>query len=133
MKRSLIIISILTFLSSRIFAALGDDEKHIETLFGAPVKESAPDKKGVITKLYGRGNYTILVQFLNSLSLAESYTRIDQSELSQTEIDAFLDGNSNGRSWKKDPTKQAWERVDQKAKAWIATVHGRSTLLIQVE
>src|SRR6266436_7144787 len=116
MKRSLIIISILTFLSSRIFAALGDDEKHIETLFGTPVKETAPDKRGVITRLYEKGRYTILVQFLNSLSLAESYTRVDQSELSQTEIDAFLEGSSNRRPWKKDPTKQEWERADQKAR-----------------
>jgi hypothetical protein len=134
MRRTLTILSVLTaFLGSRIFAALGDDEGRVEELFGAPVKESAPDKKGIITRLYQKGKYDILVQFLNHLSLAESYTRIDQSALTETEIDAFLEGSSNGRPWAKDPSKQAWERADHKAKAWIATVRERSTLLVQVE
>lgn len=134
MKRSLIIISILTTLfGSRVSAALGDDENQVEKLFGAALKERAPDKKGIITKLYQKGKYTILVQFLNRLSLAESYTRTDELELSQTEIDAFLEGSSNGRPWTKEPTKQAWERADHKAKAWIARVHDRSTLLIEAE
>ena len=134
MKRTLVIISILTaFFSSRISAALGDDEQQIEKLFGTPVKEGVPDKRGITTKVYGKGKYAILVQFLNHLSLAESYTRIDQSALTETEIDAFLEGSSNGRPWAKDPSKQAWERADHKAKAWIATVRERSTLLVQVE
>jgi hypothetical protein len=134
MKRSLILISILgVFLSSRTSAALGNDEGQIENLFGTPVKEGVPDKKGITTNLYEKGKYVILVQFLNHLSLAESYTRADQLELSQTEIDAFLEGSSNGRPWTKDPNKQAWERADHKAKAWIATVGGRSTLLIEAE
>jgi len=92
-----------------------------------------PDARGVITKLYEKGKYAILVQFFNHLSLAESYTRTDELALSQPEIDLFLEGSSNGRPWTKDPTKQAWERADHKAKAWIATVSGRSTLLIQAD
>jgi hypothetical protein len=134
MKRSLIIISIITTLScSPIFAELGNDESQITNLFGAPVKEGARDKKGVTTNLYEKGNYIILVQFFNHLSLAESYMRADQQDLSQKEIDAFLEGSSNGRPWAKDPNKQAWERADHKAKAWIATVKERSTLLIEAE
>jgi hypothetical protein len=134
MKRTLVIISILTaFFSSRISAALGDDEQQIEKLFGTPVKEGVPDKRGITTKVYGKGKYAILVQFLNHLSLAESYARTDQVALSQPEIDAFLEGSSNGRPWTKDPNKPAWERADHKAKAWVATVREQSTLLIEAE
>jgi hypothetical protein len=134
MKRTLAIISILTaLLSSSIFAALGDDEGRVEELFGAPLKESVPDKKGIVTRLYQKGKYGILVQFLNHLSLAESYTRTDELPLSQAEIDAFLEGSSNGRPWTKDPSKQAWERADHKAKAWVATVRERSTLLVEAQ
>ena len=134
MKRTVVLIFVFgLFFSARAFAALGNTESEIEDLFGTPVKQGAPDLKGVSTNLYEKGNYVILVQFLSHLSLAESYTRQDQKELSQKEIDAFLEGSSNGRPWTKDPKKRAWERADHKAKAWCATVHGRPTLLIQVE
>ena len=134
MKRSLVIIFIFgLFFSARTFAALGNSESETEDLFGTPVKEGAPDKKGITTNLYEKGTYVILVQFLKHLSLAESYMREDQQELSQKEIDAFLEGSSNGRAWTKDPNKLAWERDDHKAKAWCATVRGRPTLLIEAE
>jgi hypothetical protein len=134
MKRSLVLILVLgVFFSAHAFAALGNDETEIENLFGTPLKQGAPDKKGITTNLYQKGNYVILVQFLNHLSLAESYMRRDQHEFSQQEINAFLEGSSNGRPWKKDPNKQAWERADHKAKAWCVTVQERPTLLIQVQ
>ena len=134
MKRKLVIIFIFgLFFSARAFAALGNNESEVEGLFGTPLKEGAPDKKGVTTNLYQKGNYVILVQFLKHLSLAESYMRADKQELSQREIDAFLEGSSNGRAWTKDPNKLAWERADHKAKAWCVTVHERSTLLIEAE
>jgi hypothetical protein len=132
MKRSLTLVFILcAIFSAHAFAALGNNETEIENLFGKPVREGAPDKKGVTTNVYEKGNYVILVQFLNHLSLAESYTRTDKNDLSQKEIDAFLDGSSNGRPWMKDPNKQAWERIDRKASAWTVTVRGQPTLLIE--
>lgn len=134
MKQSVVIIFIFgLFFSARTFAALGNNESEIADLFGTPVKEGARDMKGITTNLYEKGNYVILVQFLKHLSLAESYMRADQQELSQKEIDAFLEGSGNGRPWTKDPKKLAWERADHKAKAWCATVHGRPTLLIEAE
>jgi hypothetical protein len=134
MKRSLVLICILSvFFSIRAFAALGNNENEIENFFGPPVRKGAPDKRGITTNLYQKGNYVILVQFLNHLSLAESYTRADQQEFSQKEIDAFLDGSSNGRPWTKVPNKETWERGDHKAKAWTTKVGDRPTLLIQAD
>jgi hypothetical protein len=134
MKRTLLLIlAVSAVLSTPAFAALGDTESEIESLFGKPDKAGFPDKNGVTTNLYRKGNYIILVQFLKHLSLAESYTRTDQNELSQTEIDVLLDGNSNDRAWKKDPTRQVWERDDHKARAWCETLHGQPTLLIQAK
>lgn len=134
MKRSFaIIVAIGVFLSPRVFAALGQNENEIQNLFGVPVRQGAVDKKGITSNVYQKGNYMILVQFLNHLSLAESYARTDKKELSQKEIDAFLEGSSNGRPWMKDPNKQqAWERSDRKASAWCQkTSSGLPTLLIE--
>jgi hypothetical protein len=136
MKRSLVVIlAIGAFLTARAFAALGQNEIEVENLFGVPVRQGAPDKKGITTNVYQKGNYVILVQFLNHLSLAESYARSDKKELSQKEIDAFLEGSSNGRPWLKDPSKQqAWERADRKANAWCQkTSSGLPTLLIEAK
>src|SRR5581483_8426061 len=136
MKRTLLTDLVFgVVLISRGFAALGQNENEIQNLFGAPLRQSPPDKKGIITNLYNKGNYVILVQFLDHLSLAESYTRTDKHELSQKEIDAFLEGSSNGRPWLKDPNnQQAWVRSDRKAKAWCQTTKtGLPTLLIEVQ
>ena len=134
MSRSIALIFIACVIfSAPAFATLGDNENEIENLFGKPLKEGAADKKGITTNVYGKGSYVILVQFLNHLSLAESYTRTDKNELSQKEIDAFLEGSSNGRPWEKDPSKRAWERADHKAKAWCVTVGEQPTLFIQAD
>ncbi|HEX4639367.1 MAG TPA: hypothetical protein VH170_07765 [Chthoniobacterales bacterium] len=132
MKRCLILISLLALtLSTHLFAALGNTENQIEELFGKPEHVGLPDAKGVSSNLYRKGDYVILVQFLKHLSLAESYARSDQKELSEREIDLFLEGSSNGNSWTKEPNKQAWERSDYKARAWCQPVSGRPTLLVQ--
>lgn len=123
----------LTVTSASIFAALGNTENEVADLFGKPTDVGLPDNKGVSTNLYQKGDYVILVQFLRHLSLAESYTRKDQHELSPREIDAFLEGSSNERAWIKDPNKLEWERDDHKAKAWCQTIGGRPTLLIQAK
>ena len=134
MKRSLVLIlTFALFFSARAFAALGNNENEIENYFGKPVRQGAADKRGVTTNLYQKGNYVILVQFLKHLSLAESYARADKHELAQKEIDAFLDGSSNGLEWKKDPAKLEWERSDHKAKAWCAVVGQLPTLLVQAK
>ena len=134
MKRTLLLIIFSAIaLSTRIFGALGNTEDQIADLFGKPIKQGAPDKRGITTNMYEKGNYAILVQFLEGLSLAESYTRIDKLEFSEKEISAFLEGSSNDRPWNKAADKQAWERSDHKARAWYQTLSGRPTLLIQAE
>lgn len=134
MKRTSLLIAIFCIaFSTRTFGALGNSPEQIADLFGKPVDEGAPDKRGIITNMYEKGNYVILVQFLRGLSLAESYTRVDKLELSEKEISAFLEGSSNERSWNKAADKQAWERSDHKARAWYQTLSGRPTLLIQAE
>jgi len=132
MKRTLLVIALSCLaLSGRIFAALGDTEDQVADLFGKPVDPGFPDKRGVTTNTYQKGNYVILVQFLKHLSLAESYTRVDKQEFSNNEISALLDGNSNGQGWEKNPDKMEWERSDHKARAWLETLSGRPTLLVQ--
>jgi len=134
MKRALFltVISCLA-LNGSVFAALGDTEEQIADLFGQPVDQGFPDKKGITTNTYKKGNYIILVQFLRRLSLAESYTRVDKNEFTQDEISALLSGNSNNVVWAKNPDKQEWEREDHRARAWVETLSGRPTFLVQAE
>src|SRR2546421_7620223 len=128
MKRTLFLITTLCVaLSARMFAALGNSESQIADLYGKPVNQGFPDKNGVTTNMYQKGDYLILVQFLRRYSLAESYTRIDKRDFSEKEIAAFLEQNSNEWQWNKDRNKQAWERSDRKANAWCETLSGRPT------
>jgi hypothetical protein len=120
-------------LSGSAFAALGNTEEEVADLFGKPVNPGFPDSKGVTSNTYQKGNYMILVQFLRHLSLAESYPRVDKQKFSNDEISALLDGNGNGRAWEKDPDKMAWERSDHKVRAWLETLSGRPTLLVQAQ
>jgi hypothetical protein len=131
MSRTLFLVATLCVaLSARTFAALGNSESEIGDLYGKPVDQGFPDKKGVTTNMYQKGDYIILVQFLRRYSIAESYTRQDKHEFSEKELSALLEENSNGREWNKDPNKLAWEREDHKARAWCETLSGRPTLLI---
>jgi hypothetical protein len=134
MKRILVLaVMSCTALSGHLFAALGNTEDEIAELFGKPVNQGFPDKKGITTNRYEKGKYIILVQFLSHLSLAESYTRSDKQELSKEEISALLAGNSNGLDWNKNPDRLEWQREDDKARAWIEEVSGRPTLLFQAQ
>lgn len=134
MKRILVLIVILcAFSSGHLFAALGDTEDEIADLFGKPVEQGFPDKNGITTNRYQKGDYIILVQFLRHLSLAESYTRVDKEEFTKEEISALLAGNSNDLDWNKNPDKPEWKREDNKARAWLDTLQGRPTVLFQAE
>src|SRR5205085_8735992 len=129
MKRILLLTLILCVtLSARILAALGNSETQLADLYGKPTEQGFPDKNGVTTNMYQKGDYLILVQFLRRYSLAESYTRIDKRDFSEKEIAAFLEKNSNERQWSKNPNKQAWERSDHKASAWCETLSSRPSL-----
>ena len=134
MKWILLLIAVLSIaFTARGFAALGNSEDQIADLLGKPAEEGFPDQRGVSTNMYQKGNYIVLVQFLNHLSLAESYTRTDKAELRESEIAALLEGSANDLKWIKDPSRDAWQREDHKARAWYETLSGRPTLLLQAQ
>src|SRR3954451_14603095 len=136
MKNILIIAAaILLVLSSRAFGRIGQTEEQVSALFGKSFDAGTPDKDGVTTNMYKNpsGEYIALVQFLKGHSIAEAYSRVDGGKLSDKEMSTFLQGNSGGKEWIKDPKKLAWERSDHRAKAWYETLSGRPTLLIQAK
>ena len=136
MKPILILIAAIVLgLSNDAFARIGQTEEQVRALFGKPIDAGTPDKEGVTTNMYKNptGEYHALVQFLKNHSIAEAYSRVDGGELSEKELSAFLQGNSGGKEWIKDPRKLAWERSDHRAKAWYETLSGRPTLLIQAK
>ncbi|MEY2482284.1 MAG: hypothetical protein QOK24_812 [Verrucomicrobiota bacterium] len=121
--------------SGQAIARIGQTEEQVSALFGKPIDAGAPDKEGVTTNMYKNpsGEYHALVQFLKGHSVAEAYSRVDRGKLSEKEMSIFLQGNSGGKEWTKDPSKLAWERSDHRAKAWYETLSGRPTLLIQAK
>ena len=136
MKNIMIIAAALVIgLSGDAFARLGQTEEQVSALFGKPIDPGTPDKDGVTTNMYKNpsGEYHALVQFLKGHSIAEAYSRVDGGKLSEKEMSIFLQGNSGGKEWIKDPRKLAWERSDHRAKAWSETLSGRPTLLIQAK
>ena len=136
MKLILILAAaIVTGLSGQAFARIGQTEEQVSALFGKSIDPGTPDKEGVTTNMYKNpsGEYHALVQFLKGHSIAEAYSRVDGGKLSEKEMSIFLQGNSGGKEWIKDPHKLAWERSDHRAKAWSETLSGRPTLLIQAK
>jgi hypothetical protein len=130
MKRSLILVAILAAgLSHQAFARLGQTEDQVNALFGKPIDPGKPDSDGITTNMYKNptGEYLAVVQFLKGHSIAESYARVDKRKLSEKELSIFLQGNSAGKEWKKDPRRLAWERSDHHASAWCETLAGRPT------
>jgi hypothetical protein len=135
MKRVLILVAILAAgLSDQAFARLGQTEDQVNALFGKPIDPGKPDSDGITTNMYKNptGEYIAVVQFLKGHSVAESYARVDSRKLSEKELSIFLQGNSAGKEWKKDPRKLAWERSDHHASAWCETLAGRPTLLLRL-
>ena len=136
MKRILILAAALVIaLSNLAFARLGNTEDQVNALFGKPVDPGKPDSNGVTTNMYKNPTreYLAVVQFLKGHSVAEAYSRVDRHKLSEKEMSIFLQGNSSGKVWKKDPRKLAWERSDHHAMAWCETLSGRPTLLVQTK
>jgi hypothetical protein len=134
-KRALIFVAILAVgLSDQAFARLGQTEDQVNALFGKPIDPGKPDSDGITTHMYKNptGEYIAVVQFFKGHSITESYARVDSHKLSEKELSIFLQGNSAGKEWKKDPRKLAWERSDHHASAWCETVAGRPTLLLRL-
>jgi hypothetical protein len=133
MKRFLTLALTMMF-AAQLFARLGNNEAQVEELYGKPVKTGAPDKLGVITNRYEKGDYIILIQFLRHLSIAESFTRTDQKDFSEDELNHFLEGRTyTSHAWIKDPDKLEWVRIDRHARAWCRRISGRPTFLIEVQ
>ena len=136
MKLIAILAAALVIASSdHAFARLGQTEDQVSALFGKSIDPGKPDSDGITTKMYKNptGEYLAVVQFLKGRSITESYARVDSRKLSEKELSIFLQGNSAGKEWKKDPRKLAWERSDHHATALCETVAGRPTLLIRAK
>ena len=109
------------------FAASAISEDQVSALFGKPVDPGKPDSDGITTNMYKNltGEYIAVVQFLKGYSVAEAYSRVDSRKLSEKELSIFLQGNSAGKEWKKDPGgKFAWERSDHHASASVRNDRG---------
>ena len=84
------------------------------------------------TKIYHVKNYFILVELEQGKSVAEAYAHIDGTSLYNKEINAFLDVNSDGKTWTEKPgSTKRWERSDSGAKAIYMNLDGQPMLWIR--
>ena len=137
MKHVLILAAaIIIILGNQAVARLGNTEDQVNALMGKSTDPGKPDSDGITTNMYKNptGEYIAVVQFLKGHSVAEAYSRVDSRKLSEKELSIFLEGNSAGKEWKKDPGgKFAWERSDHHASASYETIGGRPTILIRAK
>src|SRR6266508_2766098 len=106
MKHIVILAAALVIaLSDQAFARLGQTEDQVNALFGKSIDPGKPDSDGITTNMYKNptGEYLAVVQFLKGHSVTESYARVNSRKLSEKELSIFLQGNSAGKEWKKDP------------------------------
>src|SRR2546423_15551124 len=127
----LLIVSLAAVWHGTLFARIGNTENQVADMYGKPVNAGELDKNAVITNTYQKGDYVMLVQFYRGHSIAESYARADKHEFTEKELSTFLEASAADQEWKKDPNRMAWERSDHHAHAWVETLAGRPTLVLQ--
>lgn len=108
-----ILIACLAWASSA-FARIGETEAQIEKRYGKfipPVMTAS----GLPLKFYKSAGFLVSVQFLNGVSAAENYSKLDKTDFSDHEIQLLLDANGAGNKWEKtknerDVSYEHWTR-----------------------
>ena len=112
-------------------ADLGDSEAKITASYGKG--EKVPGITDSTSKVYEKGAYIYNVIFRDGVSVFEMYARVNQHELSPSEIATFLKANAAGGTWVPagdKPAGREWKRSDHKAKAAYFRMAGRPTLTV---
>jgi len=132
MKQFLFVaLTVVTGLGSAL-GNLGDGSDRIENSYGNLVQRQLRDDE-TVSVVYHKGRYLYFVIFANGRSISESYSHINGTELSETEIAKFLKLNAAGATWTPaDRSKERrFNRSDNRAEATYGSANGRRALTVR--
>jgi hypothetical protein len=131
MKQSITVVLVFCVIASSASANLGENSERIEDRYGTIVQRRLRDD-GTVSVVYTKGSYLYMVNFANSRSISESYSRANGKDLSEKEIAKFLKANS-GAKWV--PVTAGKERrfksSDGAAEATYGILNGRPALTVR--
>jgi hypothetical protein len=132
MKEFFVVLVGMFVAASSMPASLGDGHDKIEDSYRNLVKRQLRDD-GTVGVLYQKDRYFYLVIFAGGRSIAESYSHVKGTDLSQKEITKFLKANAGGATWRAENISKGrrFKRSDDKAEATYANMNGRPTLTVR--
>jgi len=132
MKQFLVAALMVVTALSPVWANLGDGSDRIEDLYGNLVQRKLRDD-GTVSVLYHKDRYLYLVIFANDLSVSESYSHMNGTDLSEKEIAKFLKVNAAGGTWipAKSSRERRFKRSDDRAEATYGSSTGRRALTVR--
>ena len=131
MKQSFALVLAVGLVASSAWANLGDNSERIEDAYGTIVQRRLLDD-GKVSVVYTKDRYLYMVTFVNSRSIAESYSRANGKDLSEKEITKFLKANS-GAKWvpENTGTERRFKSSDGAAEATYGILNGRPALTVR--
>jgi hypothetical protein len=132
MKCSIVLLLAVFAATGSMSARLGDNSDQIEDSYGTMVQRRLRDD-GTVTIVYKKGGLLFFVTFDDGRSIAESYSHVKGTALSEREIAKFLKMNAAGATWTPDNTgaQRRFKRSDGKAEATYGTANGRPALTVR--
>jgi hypothetical protein len=132
MKQFLIVALTLITVSSSVQANLGDGSDRIDDLYGNLLQRQSGDD-GTVSLLYHKDQYLYLVIFANDRSISESYSHMNNKDLSEKEIAKFLKVNAARGTWipANTPKERRFKRSDNRAEATYGSTSGRRALTVR--
>jgi hypothetical protein len=131
MKQSIAVVLVFCVIASSASANLGENSERIEDRYGTIVQRRLRDD-GTVSVVYTKGSYLYMVNFANSRSISESYSRANGKDLSEKEITKFLKANS-GATWvpSNNGTERRFKSSDGAAEATYGILNGRPALTVR--
>ena len=125
------ILALTAAMAHPAFAALGNDDETIDSLYGDVVKRHLRDD-GTVSVLYHNEKYNAFVVFKDLHTTSEAYARADGKKLSNKEIARFLQANVGRSHWPATTLSPEgkMERADHKAEASFTEVEGHVMLQV---
>lgn len=123
MKRYVIVFFVVAALVRIASATIGETDAQIETRYGKPFKDITTETFGVMRGFISPG-YVVGVKIIDGVSEMEMFSKMDQSDMSASEIAQLCKANGTGE-WKAEqtgkPNWRRWRREDQGAVALYDT------------
>jgi hypothetical protein len=113
-------------------ARIGETQAKITDRYGKPV-QIYRDVKGRTSYIHHFEGYLIVVQYVEGVSASENYAKLNDAELTESDMDGILAANAAGEKWTKYP-KPVTSAEGLVMRAWVTdrthaiAMHGQSEI-----